>query len=426
MAVASDRGMGLATSPLCIRFTRAMTGRRVLFFAEAVTLAHVGRPIALARALVDAGYEVQFACDSRARRFVANESVEALPLHSIDSERFLGALASGRPVYDLATLRSYAEEDRRLIDASKPDLIVGDFRLSLSASARRANVPYATISNGYWSPFSVDQDFPLPVLPISQVLPLVAARALFRWARPIAFPMHCRPLNELRREHGLPSLGNDLRRIYTDADHTLYADTPRLFPTAGGPPNHHHLGPILWSPPVPDPPWWDDLPTHRPIVYLTLGSSGHARTLSLTLDALADLPVTVMAASAGADMASRRYANVHSAEYLPGLKAAARADLVICNGGSPTSQQALAASVPVLGLARNMDQFLNMQAVATAGAGTLLRADRLNVRVLREHISRMIKDDAMARAAAALSADLQRHHAPTTFLAFVDTVLGPR
>ena len=35
----------------------------------------------------------------------------------------------------------------------QPDLVIGDFRLSLSVSARVAGVPYIAIANSWWSPF---------------------------------------------------------------------------------------------------------------------------------------------------------------------------------------------------------------------------------------------------------------------------------
>ena len=117
-----------------------MRPRRVLFFAEAVTLAHVARPIALARALAAPDYETFIACDERYRGFLEHEASQHLPLHSIGSERFLRSLAMGSTLYDLATLRSYLAEDLKLIERVKPDLIVGDFRLSLSVSARLAGV----------------------------------------------------------------------------------------------------------------------------------------------------------------------------------------------------------------------------------------------------------------------------------------------
>ncbi|MEW5943473.1 MAG: glycosyltransferase [Pseudomonadota bacterium] len=392
-----------------------MSAKRILFFAEAVTLAHVARPIALAKGLDPARHEAIIACDPRYQRFLERAPWQTLPLHSISSQQFLGALANGSPVYDAATLRGYVREDLKLIEQIQPDLIVGDFRLSLSVSARLVGIPYIAISNAYWSPYYAARGFPLPVLPMTKILPLPIAEKIFRLVQPLAFALHCRPLNRVRAENGLPALGTDLRRVYTDADYTLYADIPELFPAENLPASHHYLGPVLWSPPVVKPPWWDDLPTDKPIVYLTLGSSGQARLLPTALEALADLPVAVIAASAGAAVPANLPANAWVADYLPGLEAAARAELVICNGGSPTSQQALAAGVPVLGIASNMDQFLNMGALVRAGAGLLLRADRVNAKKIRAAASRLLSDSGFSGHAAKLANAFARYLAPERF-----------
>jgi UDP:flavonoid glycosyltransferase YjiC (YdhE family) len=397
--------------------------RRVLFFAEAVTLAHVARPIALARALDPSTYEVLLACDDRYRRFVEHESWRALPLQSIGSGQFLRALAQGSPVYDVDTLRRYVQNDLALIASVKPNLIVGDFRLSLSVSARLAGIPYAAITNAYWSPYHPIKGFPLPALPMTRFLPLPAAEWLFRAAQPVAFGLHCKPLNRVRQENGLPSLGGDLRRVYTDADHTLYADVPAMFPTEQLPTSHHYIGPVLWSPPVPPPGWWADLPADKSIVYLTLGSSGASHLMPMLLDALASLPIAVMAATAGAPVPAQLPANAFVADYLPGMQAAARANLVVCNGGSPTSQQALAAGVPVLGIAGNMDQFLNMASIVKAGAGAVLRADRLSRAALQAAVRELLAGPGHSQGARALASEFAKFGAPRRFADLVCRIM---
>lgn len=392
---------------------------RVLFFAEAVTLAHVARPLALGMALDPARYEIFFACDQRYRHFVNNEHWIYRPLRSISSHRFLQALAQGSPVYDEGTLRDYVREDLALIDEIKPDVIVGDFRLSLSVSARLRGVPYLAIASAYWSAYSARKDFPLPVLPMTRFMPIAAARFLFAMGRRVAFAYHTLPLNRVRREYDLPSLGRDLRHIYTDADYVLFADVPDLFPTIALPSTHRYLGPILWSPPVPKPPWWDALPQQRPIVYVTLGSSGVVKLLPVLLEALSTLQVSVIVATAGVSLVNTYPDHVYTADYLPGLEAAARADLVICNGGSPTSQQALAASVPVLGIAGNMDQFLNMDAVVKSGAGVLMRADRASVAAIRALVPHLLSTAAYTQAAKKVGEIFGRYSAPDRFAAVV-------
>lgn len=374
---------------------------RVLVMAEAVTLAHVARPIALARALDPARYEVMLACDPRYSAFASGGTWQRADLHSIPSAQFNRALAQGAPVYDLATLEAYVADDRALIEAFKPDLVVGDFRLSLSVSARVARVPYLTIANAYWSPhYHARGGFPLPVLPMTRFLPLPVASALFSTFRPIAFAMHCRPMNQLRVRHGLPSLGHDLRRVYTDADHHLVPDLAALYPVDDASGQHTFIGPLMWSPEVDLPSWWDEpASVQHDTVYVTLGSSGPAALLNLVLQALDGLPVRVLASTAGAALPERSPANARLAAYLPGDAAAARARLVICNGGSLTTQQALAAGVPVLGLASNMDQFLNMAPIVAAGAGQTLRADRISAAAIRSACQLLLASGAASDAA---------------------------
>ncbi|HRF45585.1 MAG TPA: glycosyl transferase family 1, partial [Candidatus Competibacteraceae bacterium] len=296
-----------------------MSRKRILFIGEAVTLAHVVRPIVLARALDPARYEITLASDKRYLKLFEELPFAWRPIETIPTIRFLDNLAKGRPVYDLDTLRGYVRADLALLEAVKPDIVVGDFRISLGVSARVAGVPYVTITNAYWGPYS-QLPFPLPEHPMTQVLGVGLSQSLFNLAQPLAFALHTLPLNRVRREYGLPSLGYDLRTIYTDADQILYADIPEFIPTAPLPAHHHWLGPILWSPEIKPPDWWATLPKDRPIVYVALGSSGeNDRALPVLLQSLAELPVTVIAATAGQPLSIEPPKNAYVAHFLPGV-----------------------------------------------------------------------------------------------------------
>lgn len=399
----------------------ALTGRRILFVAEAVTLAHIARPLALSQALDDSGCVLDFACNPQHHWLLKGFPGQAHPLYSISSADFLQTLAKGRPLYDVATLERYIADDLALIERVRPDAVVGDFRLSLSVSARLAGVPYLTISNAYWSP-CVRQRYPLPEHPLARYLGGGLAQALFRMARPVVFAIHARPLNRVRTRHGLPRLGYNLNRVYTDADQVLYADVPEMFSMRNLPDNHHFIGPILWSPPVAEPDWWPRIPRERPILYVTLGSSGQARLLPAVLEALAALPVTVLLAGGGHPLPDPPPPNLLAAEYLPGLEAARLAQLVICNGGSPTSHQALAAGVPVLGLPSNLDQFLNMQAVEACGAGRLLRADRADTGSIRSAVERLLASRPHTEAARHIAEIFAQHASGPHFRRILETL----
>jgi UDP:flavonoid glycosyltransferase YjiC (YdhE family) len=184
------------------------------------------------------------------------------------------------------------------------------------------------------------------------------------------------------------------------------------------PAHHHFIGPVLWSPKLPLPPWWNDLPTDRPLVYANLGSSGGTAALVQVISALAGRDCTLLAATAGASAPdgatamARKWPGLRLAPYLPGDLASARADVVVCNGGSMTCQQALLLGRPVLGIPGNMDQFMNMSAVVAAGAGISLRADRLGLRVLQQALDELLGNPVRRQAAQALGQRLQGLPAP--------------
>lgn len=382
---------------------------RVLFIAEAVTLAHVARAHALASGLDASRFEVHAAWDPRYNHLLGELPYPFHPIRSLASEVFLERLARGAPMHDAETLRAYVREDLDTIRAVGPDAVVGDFRLSLAASARIARVPHIAVANAYWSPYGRQTFlFPHYDYPGRAIVGNAASRWLFSLLRPVGFAMHTRPLNRVLRDYGLPGIGGDIREMYTFGDRTAYAGIRELVPLDNLPPTHQYIGPVLWSPAVDPPEWWDDLPADRPIVYVTPGSSGESSFLPVVLNALSELPVTTIAATAGRAQISSPPANAWLADFLPGPQAAKRSALVVCNGGSPTTTQALTAGVPVLGIvSNNMDQQLNMEAVVRAGAGEALKARGLTTEAVEAAARRLLEAGEARRAAQRLATGSQ-------------------
>lgn len=394
------------------------TATRVLFFAEAVTLAHVARPYRLASALDPEHHEVVFACAPHFEGLFPDWPWRTEALSTPPPASFVGRLARGARLYGPQTLRDYVAEDLRIIDTLQPELIVGDFRLSLSVSARLVGIPYLALSNAYWSPFVADPHIPTPCLPITRTLPLWLASRLFGLARPLAFAWHALPLNQVRREHGLAPLGLDLRRVYTDADLTLYADVPELVPTTALPAQHRYLGAVSWSPALPLPALPFEAAT-APLVYVTMGSSGSGDLLPLILAALAEVDCRVVVAAAGRRPPNAP-PNAFVTDYLPGEQMAAMARLVVCNGGSPTSQQALMHGVPVLGLPDNLDQHLNMHYLTRAGAGLAVRPEQASPARIRSAARGLLDNPAAAAAADRLRQAFAAHDCDTAFAAALE------
>ena len=234
-----------------------------------------------------------------------------------------------------------------------------------------------------------------------------------------------RPLDELMTAHGLKGVGRDLRRAFTEADVTLYADIPALFPDVPETPRRRFMGPVVWEPPVAHPAWWDRLPENKPIAYVTLGSSGEIQQLGQITGWLTEMGYAVVLATAGRAEIHGDDETVFVADYLPGLTACERADLVVCNGGSPTATQALLKGRPVLGIASNMDQMLNIRAVQVQGAGRMLRADAVSRRRFEAAVNRLSGFRAM-KAAATFAAGPEPPDPARVLAAVIEELGDPR
>lgn len=363
---------------------------KILFFAEGATLAHVTRPFLLASSLDTERFDIALARPPAFQWLTASALFQAVDLHCQDASVFANRLEHGAPLYDYATLLRYVDDDLALIDAEQPDVIVGDFRLSLSVSARLRSIPYITICDAYWSPERPLHP-PLPVLPFTRFAPIPLAKFVFGCVAPFAMRLHAVPLERLRKRFGLPSLGYDLRRCYTDADLRLFANFPALFPEVTPSAKAAFIGPLAWSP-APGGQL-DFLATEEPLIYVTMGSSGNPRVLETLVPILEATGHQVIVATAG-KLVSEKLASAKTRVFgfVPGELLCRRAKLVVCNGGSPTTNQALSSGAPVLGIAQNMDQFLNMQTIEAFGAGIMVRGDRADSRSLQETTSTLLAD----------------------------------
>ncbi len=397
---------------------------RVLFVSEAVTLAHLARPVTLARGIAGLGWTPVIAAAARFERVCPTDEWQTERITSITSERFLGALAEGSPLYDRATFDAYVEDDLALLRRVAPAVVVGDFRLSLSISARLAGVPYISVSNAYWSPYARPR-WHVPALPWTRFVTASIGDVVFRTVRPLAFRLHAKGMESSRRSHGIASLGGNLLRHYTDGDVTLYADPPQLVPLHDAPSTHRHLGAVAWSPSLPLPTWWRDLDVSKGVVYVTLGSSGSADRLPQVVAGLSGLGLPVVVATAGGPVPTSMPSNVRVADYLPGNTVAAHSRLVVCNGGSPTSHQALMHGVPVLALPGNLDQFLNSSYLEAAGVGTWLRPERSSAAAVAALAGRLLADPGVRQRAASLAAAMALQR-PVDVLAKAIRELVPR
>ena len=96
---------------------------RVLFFAEPASLAHVVRPLVLAKTLDPIRYEVCIATGPDFNSLVADAGFAVRDLWSIGSRAFLAKVATGRVVFSYDVLKRYVLEDLRHIEVFRRTLL---------------------------------------------------------------------------------------------------------------------------------------------------------------------------------------------------------------------------------------------------------------------------------------------------------------
>ncbi|MBN8542021.1 MAG: glycosyl transferase family 1 [Deltaproteobacteria bacterium] len=362
--------------------------KKILFMAEAVTLAHVGRLSALAASLNPNFYDIKLLSAPGFDHLLGSLPFTKGSLASIAPKHFLKSLKAGRNPYDLKTLIGYVEEDLRQIDEFEPDLIVGDFRLSLAVSGKLRKLPTINIVNAHWSPYAHPL-WTVPSHPVLSVLGPVLGQTLFNWFRPSVFSSFAAPFNLFLKHYGLEPV-IDYREFYCHGDFVLYPDLPDVVPTFDRPSNHRYLGPLTWSTQTKLPDWWHQIDPQLRAVFVSLGSSGRTGLLPKLLSAMGEENLQLLVATSDKDRIAKPLANAFIADFIPADRALAVAELMICNGGSGSINQAIMAGCPLIGIAENLDQYLAMNFVEKSGFGVLLRADQVTPQLLRRTLHEVL------------------------------------
>ena len=396
--------------------------KKILFIVEATSWSQVVRLMVLARGLDPRRYEVHFASAQFDQRLFHGTNFTRWPITSLGPEEAVAAAAFGTRSYDEATLEQYVAEELRLYEAIRPDLVVSDLRCSTAVSSPTFGVPCATLVSAFWSRCSTRDWFPMPYLPLAR---LPGASIVEKYLYPIALPMVLRyfaaPVNELCRKYGLRELG-DIIDVMTWGDRLLFPDDPLIAPLTHQAPHETFLGPILWSPQIPLPAFWDELGRDRPMVYVTLGSSGVVDAVPPVLEALGGMEVDVVLSTAGRFRPKTIPHNVRVVEMIPGDLAARKAAVVVCNGGSGPGYQALAEGTPVVGIPSNIEQLLSAIAIRDAGAGLFLRSATVTAAKVRAAVERVMREESFTQTAQRVAASFASFDPHARFRAVVDEV----
>jgi UDP:flavonoid glycosyltransferase YjiC (YdhE family) len=392
----------------------------VLFMPEGSILAHVGRTVAIANAMDPAALDIRFAASGPHADKIGPARWPVAPVYTQDRSELLGRLKTGGSAFTMEELEKYVADERRVLSEIKPKVVVGDFRPSLGISATSLKVPYVCVTNAVWTRYcSVELDPPASWLPtrIFGARFLKFLRSMMPGLEKRIYAHYAAPFNTMRRKYGLPELP-DVRDCMCSENFNLVADIEEFFPHVPDMPDRYqYVGPLLWESNAPAPDWLVKLDRTRPIVYLTMGSTGPLEQIKAILKQLADDGFQVICTTA-TEAIRELPPGCYAAPFAPGKALCRAADVIVCHAGSGTIYQALSCGKPIVGVPEFHDQEFNMQRVEALGLGLRANDEEDVIRQVRK----IRADPAYSARAAKVAEELTKWNGPAKAAEWIEKV----
>lgn len=396
---------------------------KILAMPDGNWLSHVSRPLEIAKQLREMGHEVVFSGTGEYLELARQAEFAVRPSFCLGRDHVLRCSRSGRAnwwSYEL--IERGVSSDLEAIEAEKPDLVLGDFQLTLSTSCSLATVPYASILNASWTNYYSAKQRAPEHLAVTRILGRALTTALMPIVKHSILSADARPFRKFRRKHGLQHDNLNMFDIWR-GDLNLLVDTPEYGPCDGLPASFHYIGPIVWEPDIALPEWYDEIDARRPTVYFTMGSTGFAKFFHQAVDIFGDTEIQGVMTTAGMSHLDAVPSNFFVTEYAPGSAIMKKSDVVVCQGGNGTIYQALRAGVPIVGVPTMHDQEFNLDRVVELGAGVHLSELRFQPEHLRSAVHRVLEDGSFAAGARRQADVLASYDGPRRGAEIIDRYL---
>jgi UDP:flavonoid glycosyltransferase YjiC (YdhE family) len=399
--------------------------KRILVMPDGNWLSHTSRPFEIAKILREMGHDLIFASDGAYMKLPRAAVFDVLPIVTIDPDRVLACSRNGRVNwYDDALIETCVTAELQLFEQIQPDLVLTDFRLPLSTSCELAGVPLAVTLNAAWTNYYDVRINPPEHLAITRILGKRLTKPLIPWIKELIVTWDARPFNRFRVKQGLPPRSNiwDVWR----GDLNLMVDIPEYGPTQHLPDNFHYIGPIVWEPDLPDPHWLDELESHRPTLYFSMGSTGYARFFEQAIEIFGSSRYQCVMTTAGLVDLPTVPDNFYVVDYAPGSSLMAASDLVVCHGGNGTIYQAIQQGTPIIGIPTMHDQEFNLDRVEALGLGIHLSELKFKPQQLLQAVETILSQPSYQENARRYEGIVNAYDGPATGAQLIDAFLQKR
>jgi MGT family glycosyltransferase len=199
------------------------------------------------------------------------------------------------------------------------------------------------------------------------------------------------------------------------------SDTPEHVRFAGPLPTAEYKGEL--------PAWWSEVETAEKVVAVTQGTVANADFGDLiepTLEALADLPVLVVAATGREGDVRNVPSNARVATFIPFDQLLPHTDVLVTNGGFGAVQQALRNGTPMVLAGTTEDKLEGNVRTASTGAAIDLAVDRPAVADIRKAVSDVLSEPRYVENARRIAVEYAATDALTTIALTVREFGGDR
>lgn len=365
--------------------------KTVLAMPDGNWLAHVSRALEIAKELRKNGFNVIFAGNGEYMKLPLSNNFEIRTVFSLSKERTLAVSVSGRANYcDFSIADECIKEELKLYDEIKPDLVLNDFRLTLSTSCEIAKIPMVSLFNASWTNY-----YSVKIrCPEHTFLPGLVGQSIANYIAPPVKNFIIRfdviPINRVRKKYGLIAKIN-LWDVFR-GNLNLITDIPEYGPTKNLPPDFHYIGPVVWEPEIESPAWLKLIDPNRPCIYFTMGSSGLSKFFQNAIDLFGNTDYQCILTTAGMAYFDSLPSNFYICDYAPGSEIMKISDMVVCHGGNGTIYQALTYGVPIIGIPMVHDQEFNLDRIVELGVGIHLSELKFKLENLRNAVNNVLND----------------------------------
>jgi MGT family glycosyltransferase len=396
--------------------------KRILIMPDGNWLSHTSRVLEIAKELRIIGHEVIFAMDGAYTKLAKENNFQVQQIVTINPERILTCSRNSRTNwYEYDFIKTSVEAELKLFEELQPDLVLMDFRLTLSVSCELANIPLAVILNTSWTNhYAVDHGAP-ESHGLSKIYDKSVTDKYAALLRKKILERDNRPFNKYRREVGLPERTNILDTWRGNLN--LLVDIPEYGPANDLPDNYKYIGPIVWEPAIELPAWYETIDTDKPTIYFSMGSTGFKRFFDQAVEIFGGSAYQCIMTTAGMADIPNAPDNFFVVDYAPGSKIMQISDVVVCHGGNGTVYQAMIEGTPIIGIPTMHDQEFNLDRVESLGIGIRLSEVNYQPANLEKAVKKVLADKQYQENALTFKEILKGYNGPVAGAKTIDAFL---